>query len=1741
MAADPDATIDPDATVDLEATIDPGGGVGLDRPSAENDPDKTIDEPVAMDSTVGVDETGPEESLQATLDSLVGDHPTDAKKTKAALDDSNISQTINPRELSEEEQKGWDEIASQFLSAAEPTHDKPAIERSIHEPKLRLRSRTVSTPMEESTAPVDYRLVRLLGKGGMGNVFVARQASLDRLIAVKVIRPMPRSKQEMLRKQGKLKQVEDNRRQQFLSEAVVTGDLDHPNIVPIHDVATTGDSTLFYAMKRVIGTPWSDVIGEKSRDENLEILLKAADAIGFAHTRGVIHRDIKPENIMLGDFGVVMVMDWGLALAKPEFEKLDSITPARGLGGTPSFMAPEMATGPLERVGTASDIYLLGATLFMIITGKPPHDAANVSECLRAVAHNQIRAFDARHEGELMDIALTAMASDPADRYQDVPSFQTAIRQYRSHAESIALTTRAQEDLRSAQETLSYATFARAEFGFEEAINLWSGNTPATEGLVAAKWAHAEAAYANGDFDLGLSLLDRDDPRQAEVADRLTEAIRMRQLRESRFGLLKKTAAALAAFIFVGGTAGLLIINDQRNKARENADLARQEAARAEQNYARAEAQRAVADAAKEQAFANEQRAVASERDAIASAERARRSEREARESENKAIVSEQKAAENLKLAIKNEDTANENARQAERQRLRAQQNAEEARVAQRKAEYEAYVSRIGLAKARIEQNEFEEARRIIDELIAERTGEAIPLELKWLSAVANQAKQTIDLPGVPGGLSLSGGGDRGVVDLTDGRLLPIVLTSEQRISPGDAIELPRGDTATASVIRGDGRQFLVGTALGDVQVWDWQDGRPAKTKTLSGHQERITGLQYAGEDRIVSASRDKTVRVWDVASRQSEAVMWHIAPVVGVAVAGPGANLTIASAVADKSMGRVVLWSLDGSDRQARRRGAFTRHDAPVTSLALAPDGTFVVSGDASGQVLKWSTEVAESQNLERLISGAVDRARTEQQRSVSDPASDRQAFVSLVDPSLSKAAAHDDSVRRLQLSADGTGLLSCGDDYLIKLWRLSPEGRTDDTDRLVRKLRGHGGAVVQANFVAASTETVLSAAQDESLRLWDTAAEEPQAHRPAATPRHRWVSTSSRAGGIAESNESESHRAAARDARVHDDEIWSARFSPAGDMLVTASRDRTAKVLSIDPRTLSFETVAELDADADEGSPKPGTDRIGEALLDEGTSFRALSMAVDVTGRRLLVGGGDAVVRIWSLERGTELGTAVRTGLNNTLAVSRDGRLLVTGANDPDLRAVAWTLGGSGNVTAKRLHEWAGHEEALAAVAIAPDKRVVATADRAGRVILWDTTTGRMIGKPIDDRLGTRINDVAFDSDGSGVWIAADDQRLSRLDVNTGTITRRLDHDGFVTTVSLSPDGRFAVTIAELQKIADTVARATLWDLTTERSRTLATLTWKRQSRSRAGGRPGIVSGQWEATSKQFAVAIVPPGDGRGRVERWKVADDLESAKRISRFELPSKIGDISHAVPLGDDALITLHGSAAFRWNTETMTHETSYRTHGAVTRAEFSPDGRFVMTASRSVKVWDWKTGVAIGKLETPHEGAVRGIAFVPRSTPENKDDTYRLATGGDDGRVRLWTFDARSGRFRGGRDLRRPDVPNRATGRSLCLSFSPSGDRLLWSTDLGDVRVHHMRSGRSAVLMSDPRSGSINVARFSPDGRWVACGGDDRLARVWNVDDVFGQRDPPEPILFRGHAEAIKDLVCTETTTRRCDC
>lgn len=388
----------------------------------------------------------------------------------------------------------------------------PKDTKLVIKPKAFVTNPTPEIPLKTGA---DYELLNVIGEGGVGVVYAARQASIDRTVALKMLKPAGAKNADQ--------------REKFLSEAVVTADLDHPNIVPIYELGSNEAGALFYSMKKVQGTPWSKVVTDKPLHENLEILLKVSDAVAFGHARGVIHRDLKPENVMLGEYGEVLVMDWGLAIATPLFRKSATVTQTTSMGGTPAYMAPEMAAGPVEKVGPQSDVYLLGAILFEILTGQPPHSGKTVMKCLMAAARNEI--VKTQYSGELLDIAHTAMASKMSDRPQTVRDFQQAIREYQSHSESLALLQRAEDRLQAARVSKDYEELSRSVFEYDEAVELWDGNEKAKHGGLAARVVYAEIARERDDLELADSILLEDEPSHAEFKAKLQHEIAESTLR----------------------------------------------------------------------------------------------------------------------------------------------------------------------------------------------------------------------------------------------------------------------------------------------------------------------------------------------------------------------------------------------------------------------------------------------------------------------------------------------------------------------------------------------------------------------------------------------------------------------------------------------------------------------------------------------------------------------------------------------------------------------------------------------------------------------------------------------------------------------------------------------------------------------------------------------------------------------------------------------------------------------------------------------------------------------------------------------------------------------------------------------------------------------------------------------------------------------------------------------------------
>ena len=281
-----------------------------------------------------------------------------------------------------------------------------------------------------------FEIKKSHARGGLGEVFVALDQELDREVALKQIRP--RFADDL------------GARERFESEACITGGLEHPGIVPVYGFGKHSDGRPFYAMRFIRGNTLKDVViqlHENGRSKNeqafydvkfyelLERFNDACHAIAYAHSRGVIHRDIKPSNIMLGKFGETLVVDWGLAKSvgrKDQYAEMDASTlmPFSGSHasatihgstiGTPPFMSPEQAEGELELLGPKSDIYSLGATLYMILTGLPPYKTIKGKDILDAVKKGNFEHPIVKNKHipkPLNAICVKAMSFNPDDRY----------------------------------------------------------------------------------------------------------------------------------------------------------------------------------------------------------------------------------------------------------------------------------------------------------------------------------------------------------------------------------------------------------------------------------------------------------------------------------------------------------------------------------------------------------------------------------------------------------------------------------------------------------------------------------------------------------------------------------------------------------------------------------------------------------------------------------------------------------------------------------------------------------------------------------------------------------------------------------------------------------------------------------------------------------------------------------------------------------------------------------------------------------------------------------------------------------------------------------------------------------------------------------------------------------------------------------------------------------------------------
>ena len=1605
---------------------------------------------------------GGDEDEDSPPPSLLSPAPGAAPPSRPRLPTPAAAKTVNTGPPAGGEGSSPEQVDRIWSKSITSVATKPSmtIKASSTEPEgaisdLYIRPFRIALPGEITQATNEFELQEVIGEGGVGVVYAARQASIDRTVAIKMLR------HEFAHKR--------DHRNKFLTEAMVTGELDHPNIVPIYDLGTSELGSLFYAMKRVRGTPWSDVVRQQSLAENLRILMSVADAIAFAHSRGVVHRDLKPENVMLGDFGEVLVMDWGIALSTATFIRSNKIGQSTSMGGTPAYMAPEMATGPLTAIGQHSDVYLLGALLFEIVTGRTPHTGKDVMSCLYAAARNEIQPTD--KSGELLDVAYRAMATKPDDRYASVQDFQAAVREYQSHSESVVLSTRADEELKQARQTKDYQDFSRALFAFQEAHALWSGNERAKSGEIEARMAYAERALEKGDFDLGLSLLDERQPVQAGLHGKLAAARHEREARQARIKGLRRLALGLAALVMLTLSVGLYFISGQN---------------------------RTISEQYKSLESTN--------KDLTQARGRLDEEIKTVQESEKKLLKSKSD------LLATNQDL--------KVTRVAALNEARTARQEEQNAAAASYRAQIGVAAERIANNSFLDADQLLNDYQGATARWSYFRNWEWgyLKQLCDRQAGQQDVKTRIESLARSADGSRYVAGTATGKVLVWEIDFPQcTFRPKPTLNL--GGPVLAVALSASGDQLAAASdADGGIALYQRSaDGSyDEASKTVLPDTGGVLSLAFSPSGKLlVSSSRVGTAQVWSLETGKGVPTEGgHTGPIWSAVFTAGGDTV-----VTGGDDGTVRLWSLTG-----KKKGIYRGHKGPVYAVAAAPRGNWIASAGRDRDVHVWRADMNLEINFDQIAN------QLEQERLGKLVPEPRQSFHT---PTFPPLTGHTGEVRALSFSADGTWLASGGNDNTVKLWKFAPNLTSID---LVTTFRGHGGWV-RGCVLAADPRYAVSSSLDGFVKIWDAQEYEEvralRGHEDAVL----WA-TFSRSG--------QRMVTAGRD---HKALVWNAgerrplKVFDEGEELDAAGPAAPAARIK-EGHEFLVSSVAFLPDDrhvltsAGDGTVRMWDRRTGgqvRRLRNTGT----LSVLALSAGGEWIVTGSDAAelrqpqsAQLWSANdpQSEPIKLTGHPGEVSAAAFSPDRDLetlrIATGDVLGGVRLWRFDAGSrSWQATPVRGHS-TGYP--ISAVKFTPDGRRLLTASQDRIVLIHDALTGETLPPPLKHQGGVKAIDISADSrralslssPGKGSY------RISLWDLETGseqfhdvnlpyeTLTSAVFHPSQTSAILTSANAnrnssgfwQWHLGAREIRPLwPQNQVRGVIWaaSFSPDGSRLLAAggsqarlITAQGQLEKTFSSHGAVTSAEFSPDDKLLATSSLD-----GDVKLWYADPQHPEFGRVAvKLAHPhsngsqwSAVNSVAFSPVIADNGyrLVTAgnDGTARlWRYAGGAITPEGDVLRHtDRVHSAQFSPDGNFVLTASKDkfARVWNIAAQPPQEPLHLSHDEAVLFAAFSPDGT--------RVITGCNDNDAYVWDLNpVRSFKLQG------------HTAAVTSAAISPNGLRAITGSQDGMAKLWDLESSKEVkeVLSLKRHAAELTSAHFSPDGSRILTSSLDGLALVW---------------------------------------
>ncbi len=1092
-----------------------------------------------------------------------------------------------------------------------------------------------------------YRTRREVARGGMGVILEVWDEDLRRRLAMKVV--LERARASAADDSGAPRRLA-----RFLEEAQITSQLDHPGIVPVHEVGRDEAGRIFFTMRLVDGRDLREVIelaraGREgwTRTRVLGALLKVCEAMAYAHSKNVVHRDLKPANVMVGRFGETYVMDWGLAKVlgrrdphdlrlaveprahgqhdaeragedgrRAERPSLDPVvtlrsdsthgadSPLRTLDGdivgTPAYMAPEQAQGRLDEVGPRSDIYSVGSLLYHLLAGHMPYEplgetvrATAILEAVRAGPPWPLRKLDPTLPAELVAIAEKAMARDPLERYASMMDMAEDLRAY-------------------------------------------------LEGRVVS-------AYTSGVLYEARKWVERN----------------------------QGVAAALFALVLLAVGSGVFFVWQQAQNLEQ---LGREQAATS---------------------LALE-RAIDAEDELRSKVEELESTQRQLLSARDRADEKAREALEQQRHAFEQRDVAARNASRAERQTYRANLIAAESSLRLEE-----------LPRASAALDACEPALRGWEwRHLALQTDESVQ---SWARLFSGAASVCL---GADGRLVVSAGHDRVhalVHELSTGRTVRLpggILPAFLGPAPRQVAALsPNGLSAATSLGRevqlwnalegrpllrlvghegpvtsvawsADGRRLLTTSEDGSVRVWEPLTGRAVAVLTGGEGPLRAAAIDADGRT-VVAGGDDRLVRVWDLegdgnAPRLVHALGGHSRPITDL-VWSPTERSFCASASED---GTLIVWNVEEGGKHTMLRG----HVGAVHACAFTIDGRRVISGGADGTLRLWATETGEGLRVlrghgqpvvavlgladGRVASASLDGSVRQWDLDWRPEGLELEAWGSVAalghDPARGWVLAWPQRGGSRGWVAETGELLfvhartEAGPARSATAVAYSPDGRFVAEGSLrgpVSLLRTAGGELarsIEAEHGGASAlafsgdgRWLAWIAGDEGVYVLDLEDPASVPRRPAEGPRRTRVLALSHDGTLLAAASADEAvrvfdlvegRTVALFSRAHPRRVTAMAFDPRGERLLTASQDGTIAVRRIQERDVALRLV--------------------------GHDSEVLSVAFDPQGQRIASGARDGGVRVWDpLWGDVLLALGGHAGAVTAVAFSADGQRLLSG----------------------------------------------------------------------------------------------------------------------------------------------------------------------------------------------------------------------------------------------------------------------------------------------------------------------------------------------------------------------------------------------------------------------------------------------------------------------------------------------